>query len=1168
MDKSVLCGLFAGCVGFLSVAVAFDINGPLGPGGGGINTDAGTNPPIDPCEPTCALQVCSDGYIENVQLNLDKQRVCPGEFLTATLTYDSALPTARTIKTCPDSISECVPVGSYECRIDIPCEGKVFESCSANWQVLLSPPCGTCVVVGTVYYLPGTTDCGTVTGPSITVTNVYVVKGGWADLDIDSDHTHTLGNGGPDGDPFEDELESSCYPDVPEEHKFHKYVIVNDFHDTNSAPGYAVVIPGYADGFDHSPVTTADNSYEHPYQPQGLSVGNVFVPLKWNFGSCNDDAPGDETVSFGYFASPPSALQITTNADGLVEFMPAPGYARLWAVSEGTVRDKRSILDGGHYIPNGVPIPTNLLPRVIWLETIRPAVQCDPPDYCDPLAQITLTVNNLPCGPASDGVVYTPIKIDVDVDSNNDDAMNVPERTLGEDHIEDAGHLPGKLVPVNDDDNDFDGIPDYADGYDLLVATTNDDINVAEKFVPIVFELTAPIEVENPATGLERARVRLTYSASDPGNVTVGTSGSYVLPAGDFLRIWRKPGNEARDKRSILSGGDFVPAGEMSAKAFGFRNDRRVITNYVEAVATNGIMGGQRILFECDPDGYIRSPPNVEAADAVRMTVIKVDIAMDGNRDESIDFGDPDDAKYLFWVNDDYDVIHWSDHETMWHEDDDPSPDIDASFPIVVDGPSVPRNCDDDYIGETAYNSSLIVPHHCRRDLEDFTRLHIRVDNNTANLSGITYWLKFENVSSGSPSVNLFEAIDESLAYLQNGTVADQQIQKTKLLTVGSSAVQLPNSYIMTGNQRSLFILEGKTAGKGDLTIIVKINGNEVCKKAVTLELRPITKFYQVFQVATVGQNSTDVSASYNPDFTSSDDYLLFVHGFNVNATDKAYWPGTVFKRLWWQGYKGHVGFFDWPCVMFSYVNMQCYDDSEYNAWRCGSALLDRVNQLNGGGHSGKVRVLAHSQGNIVAGDALRLASGQVVHTYIATQPAIAGDHYQIGLAAYFTTYTTPNVLANYPLTSVPYLAGVSGKTGQCYDYYNFDDYALRTVGFGSWEWDNENRPNFNYWYHAVDLNVDTYVWPNEYFFYDSLLPFDTRVLAFTADRFEIFSYGAEARSRALGVLSGLTDFTAFNLQSTPLNYNSAHYSHSRQFRSNIVDERAYWNHVKADCGF
>ena len=525
------------------------------------------------------------------------------------------------------------------------------------------------------------------------------------------------------------------------------------------------------------------------------------------------------------------------------------------------------------------------------------------------------------------------------------------------------------------------------------------------------------------------------------------------------------------------------------------------------------------------------------------------------NRDGEISFDGTNDTSYVFWVNDDYDVTHWN--ESMWQEDDNPSPD----------GVSLARNCDDDYIGETEGSGALIIPHNCRRDLEDFTRLHIRVDERIANMAGITYFLKFENTGGTSPSVNIFNAVDETLAYLQSGTVADDQIQETRLLTVGSSEVPLPSNCIKTGNQRSPFILEGKTVGKGDLTIIVKKDGSEICRKAVSLELRPIAKFYQVFQVADVGQNSADVSSDYTPDFATSDDYLLFVHGFNVNAVDKTYWPGTVLKRLWWQGYKGQIGFFDWPCVMLS-ADLACYDNSEYNAWRCGAALLDRINQLNSGGHAGKVRLLAHSQGNIVAGEALHLAAGLVVNTYIASQAAIAGDHYQNGLAEYLANPSTPNVVANYPPTGVPYLNGVSEKAGGRYNYYNVGDYALREAGVGSWEGDNSNRPNnlTGYGYTEYDGIVNTYLWSNEYFYH--LETFYTRILAFPDDRSEIYSYAAQARSSALGVLSGMTDFTAFNLQSAPLNYNKAHYSHSRQFRSNIVDEWAYWSRLKTDCGF
>jgi len=255
--------ILSGIVGFMAVlgiSLAMDMNGPLGPGGGGVNGDLGTNPSLTSCPP-CRLDICSEGYLSNVRLEVDPTNVCPGTVVNASLLYDSSLPSARTIRSCPDYVSTCSSMGSYACRIVVPCENIIADNCSTSW--VAKTPCSECMVIGTVSYVPETNDCGTISGPlAVSVTNTYWVKDAWVDLDIDSDHTHTLGNGGPDHDSYEDNIEALCSPDVPETNKFHKYVVVNDFNDTNSAPGYADVIPGYADGFDHNPAVTSDDSYE------------------------------------------------------------------------------------------------------------------------------------------------------------------------------------------------------------------------------------------------------------------------------------------------------------------------------------------------------------------------------------------------------------------------------------------------------------------------------------------------------------------------------------------------------------------------------------------------------------------------------------------------------------------------------------------------------------------------------------------------------------------------------------------------------------------------------------------------------------------------------------------------------------------------------------------
>lgn len=589
------------------------------------------------------------------------------------------------------------------------------------------------------------------------------------------------------------------------------------------------------------------------------------------------------------------------------------------------------------------------------------------------------------------------------------------------------------------------------------------------------------------------------------------------------VRLYKTPSKKNKRGYSSLMGN-----GNVSYKGY----DNQAF--YVEGVAL-----GATFLTLTGPGGF---------SDRLKITVTKIGIAMDGNRDTIISLDSTgvstNDNHYLFWVNDDRDQMHYE--EMGWHEDD-----------VSVDGNP---DCDNDTIGDKTWSKSG-----CRRDLEDFTRLHILVDDNAASLPGVSYYLKFDH-SFGTPQANLFEAVNESLDYLRYGSVADKQIKKKRLLTIGAQECRLANKYIKTGNQRSCFILEGKRIGKGDLTLIIKQNGAEICRKAVALELRPISWFYEVFEVGAVGQNSQLVG-NYHSDFTKSSDYLLFVHGFNVDQIEKTCWPATIFKRLWWLNYKGHVGFFDWPCALMDINNRKCYDDSEYNAWRCGGALLDRINQLNSGGHSGKVRLLAHSQGNVVAGEALRLASGQVVHTYIATQAAVPADCYQGGLPTYLDTHTMPNVFVKYPPTSNPYLMGVSSKAGQMFSYYNVEDFALRSAALGSWEWNNAHRPDATYDYKGSPAVYDISYRPMPSRFY-CVGPPSLRILAFTNDTYEIFSYAAQAREAALGVQSNINDFALVNLQGGALNYGRQRYSHSRQFRSNIVDEKAYWVSVCRRCGF
>ncbi|MCD4825517.1 MAG: hypothetical protein K8S55_13045 [Phycisphaerae bacterium] len=183
--------------------------------------------------------------------------------------------------------------------------------------------------------------------------------------------------------------------------------------------------------------------------------------------------------------------------------------------------------------------------------------------------------------------------LDLDVDSDNNNGANEPDRLPGEDKIEDDATKMGKLFVINDNDDDGDEVKDHADGFNCDgVAGNNDDQNAQEAdFRPMVFEVT---DIDPT-----QAKVKFTYSASTPAATPV---------AGKHLRIWTENGKVARNKASVKTGGDYVPNGTvMTLDKLGFAGGTAPVTKvtlYIEVVAevSSGLPEG-RVLVEVDVDG-------------------------------------------------------------------------------------------------------------------------------------------------------------------------------------------------------------------------------------------------------------------------------------------------------------------------------------------------------------------------------------------------------------------------------------------------------------------------------------------------------------------------------------------------------------------------------------
>ncbi|NQT19445.1 MAG: hypothetical protein HQ592_07055 [Planctomycetes bacterium] len=193
-----------------------------------------------------------------------------------------------------------------------------------------------------------------------------------------------------------------------------------------------------------------------------------------------------------------------------------------------------------------------------------------------------------PGGPTpSDYLFFKVSLVDLDIDSDNTNGYDPPDRSGYEEAIEDTEGdpaYPGKIILVNDGDVDLDGIPDFADGFDLKEdpASTDDDTCPGAKFVPLTFQIADTIVLAN-------ATISITYSDSDPAQTDYDEETGIYTPASGAMRIWLKDAWEQRNKNAANDAveedrGDYVPSGTYDPDMLGLSPGSLEVTLYVEAL--------------------------------------------------------------------------------------------------------------------------------------------------------------------------------------------------------------------------------------------------------------------------------------------------------------------------------------------------------------------------------------------------------------------------------------------------------------------------------------------------------------------------------------------------------------------------------------------------------
>jgi hypothetical protein len=492
---------------------------------------------------------------------------------------------------------------------------------------------------------------------------------------------------------------------------------------------------------------------------------------------------------------------------------------------------------------------------------------------------------------------------------------------------------------------------------------------------------------------------------------------------------------------------------------------------------TTGSGGSWGIGVSSDKGSKTTTPPvqkqkppvkSVYATSQMTASALHYELAVDMNRDGVITLSTEDasdattsDKPYRFWSNDDDDDVDTDDQSAT------------ERYPVSS------ANWTDDKINGV-------------RDLEDFARLNIYMGGlQDAVLNGtLKIGLKWKNVTSGAPAIKVWRNLSPNggTEYLTDLDTAKLHIALTQPGYVHGTDTYIIPTQFWTANGLSAtqplgyMLFEGCAEGKGQLVITIhKADGTEIGEgPGVWMDLKNIKAFYQrvkvtprdpspipspfmqssmafpersTFDASTAGTEPSDDGVPFVAPAGETKSALVFVHGSNIPYEEARWNAETMFKRLYWQGYKGRFGLFYWDTLVGPWDGSlpAHYNLNEYRAWKYGPALSKYV--ANGLPSGYAKNVIGHSLGNGVILSALK---GYTSPTGTTVAPMSARNVMllQAAMPASCLDANAPTIAELTNLEnpqSTPDLAAQKGYRGvigsgvgaTIFNIYNDGDYAL-----------------------------------------------------------------------------------------------------------------------------
>ena len=483
-------------------------------------------------------------------------------------------------------------------------------------------------------------------------------------------------------------------------------------------------------------------------------------------------------------------------------------------------------------------------------------------------------------------------------------------------------------------------------------------------------------------------------------------------------------------------------------------------------------------------------------------------------------------------------------------------------------------------------------------DLEDYFLISINLSEDLKTARKCGYRLRLETSRPGAIAV--YKATSQDLTYLQD----ESQVQgeyTTLAGTTRSFRTRIDPSDLtaaMTEGELSrgelTLLFEGISPGDVDIQVSLAKGGAVLAEsEAEYLKLFDIKSMYQSVlasaydrgrpqkvddafplepRTAASPLGEVDPGPAIESDIGDTSNTIIFVHGFNMREWEKDSFSETMYKRLWWAGFRGRFVSFRWPCLL---AGLFTYNQSEFIAFKYARSLTNFVNQL-----SGQVHVAAHSQGNILASEAI--LTGGRPETYIMMQAAVPAMCYYpdnnffndpwLRAAEVSKPTFDPNAIDPKDAGYKGYFSRIGNAGTRIVNFYNPLDNALETgrysVDYFSWRGNQiERKPEpyftidasyvFDFDFpdgdkHQVALEVPQQGWPRT-----------------SLDRHEIMAFAARSTTKAMGVVggTGAPIDASFNLSGPGVNFGAGRHEHSGQFNYPIQRLWPFYRRLLRECG-